>query len=702
MRAVPKQRWGSPPAFRRARESLVKTNAKDGPASARLAHLDGIRAIALVGVFLFHFRVPYMNGGFLGVDIFFVLSGFLMTRALLLKVENKTFSIPQFISARAKRICPALLVTILATLVTGRYMFPVTALPRLSESSSAAAFFSSNLKFLSEDGYHDAASSSKPLLHTWSLSVEGQFYLLWSVVALLGSMEVVISVMSILCVASVAFQWVARDEKAVLFFCSWSRLYEFGVGSIALLFYDKFTSTLSSIISALGISFIAASFHFARPEHSPIGIVSAPAVVGTAFVIASPRGKLSKLLGSNYLLTYIGKISYSAYLVHWPAIVYSMSRIDNEKHALLVAFATTVFLTPILFYGVEETFRATHDTRRNRMGLLFSFALLFFILSFSAMISTWSERVVGLVENAEHRNDIKERSPVSNNLTGSKFKLRSQKFYGTELQAMLHNMSKPMGTLLWHSHVAGEPYALVIGDSFASHLIPRMYEAGLNSTSPTKQFHFMSSSGCLPTLIAKQATSNYGVPGTRPDMEAKCGINSGRAMKALRLKRARTVVVVSRWQDYMFEKSMYEAPKVEVPFLPLRDPMQRISSSLREAVKISDRVKVLGVTPTPPKNTMDCLWKQIEDGKLSDNASKVCPHHFPIREQDLTWNAGFKTYLRKNHPNVEYIDVIGNDILCTNVTCTAWDEKRGPMHIDARGHMTRQGGMAATPADLFF
>lgn len=272
--------------------------------------------------------------------------------------------------------------------------------------------------------------------------------------------------------------------------------------------------------------------------------------------------------------------------------------------------------------------------------MLFSFALFCAVLSFGSMISNWSDAVIKTIDSIEHpanTNGDAARTAKARRgkVTQRTFKLRSQTFCGQELQQLLHKLSTDMGVLLWHSKVAMGPYALVIGDSYSTHVIPRMYDTGRNSTRVIKQFHSMSSSGCLPTIIPNQAFSNYGIPGTRPKIEKKCAMNAQRAIKALRLKPAKIVAVVSRWQDYMFQKSMYVTPKVEVPFLPLTDPMRRISSSLKEAVKLADQVKVIGVTPTPPKDTMDCLWKQIGEGKLSDRAREACPTRFPVRKQDL-------------------------------------------------------------------
>lgn len=318
---------------RGVRESLLRTEPSIG-GHGRLFHLDGLRAIALIGVLLFHFKVPGFPGGFLGVDIFFVLSGFLMTRALLGKLERDKFSAKDFLSARAKRICPALLATILATTLVVIKTSPLPSLGGSLETSQASALFLSNMKFLAESGYHDAESSTKPLLHTWSLAVEGQFYLLWSIFALLGSTERALGGMVLSSLLSAAFQYIAREHNSALFFTTASRLYEFFAGTMALFLYNRCSPFTSTVFSILGMLGIMGSFVFVSADLTPISLASLPVVVGTMLIISSPSNFISRFLGSNKALSYLAEISYSAYLVRYHPFIFSM-------HDLLCNFVAT-------------------------------------------------------------------------------------------------------------------------------------------------------------------------------------------------------------------------------------------------------------------------------------------------------------------------------------------------------------------------
>lgn len=688
------------------RSALARTQSASST-DCRLAHLDGLRAIALISVLLFHFKIPFGEGGFLGVDMFFVLSGFLMTRALLMKVDSGTFSLRKFLTARAKRICPAHLVTVLLTLIATVFIFPVTMHPQVAESSASASLFVSNMKFLSENGYHDTASTLKPLLHTWSLAVEAQFYILWSFLALLGSLERVSSVMVALCAASLAFQNLASENGAALFFCSWSRLYEFGAGAAALLMYDSMSPRISSFLGLLGCVGISASVVLARPDHAPIALISLPAVLGTAFVISSPRGLVSRHLGRNRLLAYIGKISYSVYLVHWPAIVLFSFVMDDEQLASCYAFLATLILSPILFTCVEDAFRARREARMENRGILFSFLTLITILGASIVVGQRATSRINRIEASATATRPSQPTPPSRVLADDRKQtthIRSCRSYDKEMQEMKAGMLRD-NIFLWHTANATQKFAVVIGDSFGAHMYPSMRAAGVQTGGGLRQFHYQTSSGCLPTFIGSQAISNYGPLGSNPSFERKCREMSETAGEIIRRQRPDTLVFVSRWQDYMTENFRKLPADASTRLLPLNNPMRRFSYTLLEAVKLADRVVVLGLTPAPgaKNDSLTCLWNQMDEDGLRQDAEKHCPQKFAVEKYERQWSDDFRNYLRRVHPKVHYIDVIRTSKMCggDGTTCWAWNAETGPMHCDARGHLTREGAVAATSGVVF-
>ena len=148
------------------------------------ADIDGLRAVAVLSIVLFHLGVDAFGGGYVGVDIFFVISGFLITSIIVRELADGSFTIARFYERRVRRILPALIVVMVATLLVGLVMLRPAQLGELAKSAIATSFFSSNFYFHSLSGYFDGPSEAKPLLHTWSLAVEEQFYIVWPLVML--------------------------------------------------------------------------------------------------------------------------------------------------------------------------------------------------------------------------------------------------------------------------------------------------------------------------------------------------------------------------------------------------------------------------------------------------------------------------------------------------------------------------------------
>src|SRR5262245_7794104 len=221
----------------------------------RLQHrpeIDGLRAIAVGGVLLCHFRSPWFAGGYAGVDVFFVISGCVITRQILRDLEGGAFSFAGFYARRSRRIYPALLVTLVGSLLVGAVLFSPDRLEELGSSVVAAALSVSNILFWSQQGYFDTSAILKPLLHTWSLGVEEQFYLLWPLllVALAKSNRVLIGLVLLLAVslgANVAFE----GHSSSIFFLLPFRAFEFAIGGLAVKI-EKAISGVSPNLHGIG------------------------------------------------------------------------------------------------------------------------------------------------------------------------------------------------------------------------------------------------------------------------------------------------------------------------------------------------------------------------------------------------------------------------------------------------------------------
>lgn len=289
--------------------------------------IDGLRALAVVPVVLFHAGFNWFEGGFTGVDVFFVISGYLITTICIDDIESKSFSITTFYNRRARRILPALFVVMLACIpFAWMFMLP-TELNDFSRSLVAASLFLSNILFWRESGYFDAVSEEKPLLHTWSLAVEGQFYLLFPVFFILAwrldKNRLLKLLIGITAISFLLSEWGSHNKAVANFYLAPTRFWELLAGSITAFvakqgFYGRndFFAFLGLVIIAIPITVYDKSIPFP-------GFYAVPTVLGTMFVlIFATSGTLVARLLSNRVLVGIGAISYSLYLWHQPVFAF--------------------------------------------------------------------------------------------------------------------------------------------------------------------------------------------------------------------------------------------------------------------------------------------------------------------------------------------------------------------------------------------
>ena len=293
--------------------------------------IDGLRAVAVLPVVLFHSGIPRIEGGYVGVDVFFVISGFLISKIIITEVDEERFSYARFYERRIRRLLPALFVVVLATIPPAIWLLTTKGFKDFGQSLAAVGLFSSNILFFAESGYFDAESHTKPLLHTWSLAVEEQFYLFFPPILLLirrlartrmGHVLVALSILSF--AASV---WMVATRPSAAFYLLPFRAWELLLGALlAIRIVPAHRSVgVNSAIGATGLALVAVAVA-TYDETTPFpGVAALLPCIGTAAVIyagSHPRAFAHRLLGWSPLVL-IGKASYSIYLWHWPVIVFA-------------------------------------------------------------------------------------------------------------------------------------------------------------------------------------------------------------------------------------------------------------------------------------------------------------------------------------------------------------------------------------------
>jgi peptidoglycan/LPS O-acetylase OafA/YrhL len=334
-------------------------------------HIDGLRAIAVLSVVFYHYGQTVFSGGFVGVDVFFVISGYLITNLILTEISaTGDFSFKRFYLRRIRRLFPALACTLAVSLAFAVALFPPEQFQSYGRSLSAAVFSVSNIQFWLESGYFDVDSHLKPLLHTWSLSVEEQFYLFWP--ALLwfftrnSGLKRQFSVLAILGIASFAlnYAWVNgqfdSDFASTIFYLTPFRIFELVIGGLAVFVPSTHTSRWTrDLTMAIGLALIAyAVLGYSDNIVFPYLMSLAPCI-GTLLVIVSGRSRITSRLLTNKLAVGIGLISYSLYLVHWPVLVfyeyYKFDTPSQTEYAIL--FLTSMALSIFMYFFIEKPFR---------------------------------------------------------------------------------------------------------------------------------------------------------------------------------------------------------------------------------------------------------------------------------------------------------------------------------------------------------
>lgn len=336
--------------------------------------INGLRAWAVAAVVLFHFRVPGFDGGFIGVDVFFVISGFLMTGIILEKLsapgpfaarDAKPFSLIGFYLARARRILPALIALCAVLLVFGWFFLPNPDYRMLATHVVTALIFISNIKFLGEAGYFDAASHEKLLLHTWSVSVEWQFYLLFPVVLLLlWKLRPSRHFMGTILLAGFCLSLgksiaITGSSPDAAFYSLTTRIWEMLAGSLVYLYGRQLrpSGILSRGMEALGFGLIIVSIVFFDGSTPWPGWQALVPVAGTVLVILA--GRSDSWLSGTALSQWLGKTSYSIYLWHWPLSVV-LFYFDMHRYwpAILAALLLTLLLSWISWAYIEQPARS--------------------------------------------------------------------------------------------------------------------------------------------------------------------------------------------------------------------------------------------------------------------------------------------------------------------------------------------------------
>jgi len=363
--------------------------------------LDGLRCVAVLAIVLFHASPPSLPGGFVGVDVFFVLSGFLITSIIVTEIGEDRFSLLRFYGRRIRRLFPALALVLAATLAAGWFMLSADDYLSLGRQTVAGAAFYANFHFWGASGYFDASTQTMPLLHLWSLGVEEQFYVVWPLTlwAILRMRVRPLWVLGLLTAASFAFcLYVSDGDPDQAFYSPFSRLWQLSLGGVvATLPPSAAGARERSILSAAGLLLILLSCWLIDPGQPVPGVNAAMPTLGAALLIrAGPEAFVNRLLSIRPAVA-IGRTSYPLYLWHWPLLSFAWINADLADPSRLArgAMAVVAFIAAwATWRWVERPMKPVHPLK---------LAALLLAVAFAALLVIWSGGVPQRAVNQDPR-----------------------------------------------------------------------------------------------------------------------------------------------------------------------------------------------------------------------------------------------------------------------------------------------------------
>jgi peptidoglycan/LPS O-acetylase OafA/YrhL len=605
--------------------------------------IDGIRTLAVVPVVLFHAGVWPFTGGYVGVDVFFVISGYLITGILLADIRSGNFSITRFYERRIRRIFPALFLVLALCLVAASFILLPSYFEDFSESLFATAVFASNFQFWREAGYFGAAAELAPLLHTWSLAVEEQFYVFIPLLLLFAcrhSMAMAKGLLATIFVVSFALSvYYVREAPSAAFYLTPMRAWELmagcllAVGAVPAIERQR----VAQVVSAIGVVLIAiAVFGFDDTTPFP-GEAALLPVLGTAALIhaGETHATLVGRVLSSRVFVFIGLISYSLYLFHWPIFVFyrHLTGADGDIFVRLFLALLSGVLAWLSWRYFERPFR-THSTKTPGLHVFAGgsvVAVLFLGVGF------WGNAAEGWPERFHLRFDPK---PI---MADGK----------SEMMAILGHIRCRVtdgGAVLVEGLPCDENNQermriALLGDSHASHLYP-----GLHAAFPDIDIEVYGAPGCRVL---------FGI-NTRPDREDCATIGSYVFDRGLEDRKFDAVILASRW----------EASDLEF-----------IQASVRQLSRHAGNVTVIG--PVPRYKVMLPEALAIWPGEYSER-------FFDLNEDREVARIDATMQRALARENVNYISLYQG--LCRNRKCRIFADEEGtlPLQWD-EAHLTLDG-----------
>ena len=611
--------------------------------------IDGLRALAVLAVTVFHFNKQWLPGGFVGVDIFFVISGYLITG--IIYGQGNNFSFSDFYGRRVRRILPAAAFVTVVTLIAGSFLLLPADVKSLSESAIGATLSAANVYFwlFLDTSYFAASSDTVPLLHMWSLGVEEQFYLVWPALMIIamkiGGKRLLAATGVVLAIASFAIsEYSLSRDPSFAYYMLPSRAGELLVGALLFLWMDsrRVSASVASIAGVAGLAMVAGSVALLDENNGFPGLRSIIPSVGAALLILAGTNQsspLSKIFGSS-VARYIGLRSFSLYLWHWPVLAfYRYAYGEPTLAGGLACLGLMVVFTLITYHLIETPFRP-----KSPMWLLTKAGP---IVATSAGII-----VVGYI--------LANNKGYWPTTSGNEYRvLISKHDYNTKpasrfpfnCQVMKYDPAQWTLDRCVNGDRSAPPETLIWGDSNAAH-----YVGYLKAIGESQHFSFrnISHSSCPPVLDASGLISQ--------DRMQSCTDFNKRAFAES--KNYKTVILGGYWDTYA---KMGGKEKISQAIAQLAGNGNQVIIALNVPIFVGlDRM---------------CTAKAIRIPGMDCPATAVTAD---IGDSDVN---NYLKEIASQYPNVTTFDIRSH--ICKNGTCSAYDQETllyyDPWHLSMVG-----------------
>ncbi|HXK25729.1 MAG TPA: acyltransferase family protein [Myxococcota bacterium] len=655
----------------------------------RLAHridIDGLRAIAIVPVVLYHAGFSAPKGGFVGVDVFFVISGYLMASLILGEMKQGAFGLARFYERRIRRIFPALFAVITASAAAAWFLFMPIELEYFGRSVMGAALFASNITFWKESSYFDTAAQVKPLLHTWSLAVEEQFYILFPLLLVLldrlSRRRLITVALSLLLLGSFAYSaWEVERSPVSAFYLAPSRFWELLLGAMLAIGVAPNPRSVmrSQGLALLGVALIGwAVFGYSETTPFP-GVNALVPCLGAALVIhaRAEGGPVGLVLGSPPLV-FIGLISYSLYLWHWPLIVFTRYAFGDELSPLRAAWLLVVStsLAALSWRFIEQPFRG----RKSRIDRKILFA--------GAAAAVVAALIFGgLVDREE---GVPSRLPVAIQAI-YKVSYDTGRFLGPACFIDSEGegpTSRDIGAgTLCSLGNSDDPEIrfLIWGDSHAGAMAPAIdlaaRQAGIHGL-------FVGQASCPPLLDFDPGQTS------RPKVQ-RCKETNAAVVGLIAERRISTVFLIARWPKYVHgteygnEGYFFDPSRL----IPLEDKSAPVAHGLDQTLsalsEVGTRMVLVMDVPEIGYNVPHALAKAAMSGRSVD----IAPSPAAVRMRQALARSTLQTYAAKYDAAI----IDPTPAICDQTRCSI--ERDGVILYRDEDHLSRAG--AESISDLY-